>query len=89
MQERLHPAVVVEIDVAPPRLADRGGKLQDAMERAEAMDTDLDALALLGVPLWALSAWDRASITARLASFPKPCQPVATRRRAIIPRRYV
>ncbi|MBB5699993.1 hypothetical protein [Sphingomonas yantingensis] len=75
MKERLeHLLWKVQAGALPPcrfvPLPDGRETLREAMERAGATDTDLDRLPLLGVPLWALSAWDSASITARLASFP-------------------
>lgn len=71
MRERLsHLVWKVQAKALPPcrfvPLPDGRETLREAIERAGATDTDLDALPLLGVPLWAMSAWDRATITTRL-----------------------
>lgn len=71
MKERLeHILWKVQAKALPPcrfvPLPDGRETLRDAVERAGATDTDLDALPLLGCPLWALSAWDRATIADRL-----------------------
>lgn len=71
MKQRLeHLLWKVQAKALPPcrfvPLPDGRETLREAMERAGAMDTDLDALPLLGAPLWALSAWDRATIADRL-----------------------
>ena len=49
-------------------LPDGRETLADAIERAGAADTDLDAVPLLCAPLWALTAWDRVTIETKLAA---------------------
>lgn len=71
MKQRLeHLLWKVQAKALPPcrfvPLPDGRETLRDAIERAGATDTDLDALPLLGCPLWALSSWDRATIADRL-----------------------
>jgi hypothetical protein len=73
MKERLfHLAWKVEAGALPRcrfvGLADGRDTLAYAIERAGAADTDLDAVPLLCVPLWALSAYDRVAVEAKLSA---------------------
>lgn len=59
-----------EAGVLPPcrivGLADPAEPLADAVARAGAGDTDLDAHPLLALPLWALDPFERVAVEARL-----------------------
>lgn len=73
VKQRLeHISWKIEGGVLPPcrviGLPDARETLADAVERAGAADTDLDALPLLCVPLWALNPFDRIAVEARLAA---------------------
>lgn len=73
VKQRLeHISWKIEGAVLPPcrvvGLPDASEPLADAVERAGAGDTDLNALPLLCVPLWALNPFDRVAVEARLAA---------------------